>query len=55
MGVNSKYHLSQAEEIMQRRIKRRFMEQGVIMRLAETIYIEADVELKGECIPGKLA
>jgi len=50
MGVNSKYHLSQAEEIMQRRIKRRFMEQGVIMRLAETIYIEADVELKGECI-----
>ena len=50
MGVNSKYHLSQAEEIMQRRIKRRFMEQGVIMRLPETIYIEADVELKGECI-----
>jgi bifunctional UDP-N-acetylglucosamine pyrophosphorylase/glucosamine-1-phosphate N-acetyltransferase len=50
MGVNSKYHLSQAEEIMQRRIKRRFMEQGVIMRLPETIYIESDVELQGECI-----
>lgn len=49
MGVNSKYHLSQAEEIMQKRIKRRFMEQGVIMRLPDTIYIEADVELKGEC------
>ena len=50
MGVNSKYHLSQAEEIMQKRIKRSFMEQGVIMRLPDTIYIEADVEIKGECI-----
>jgi len=49
MGVNSKYHLSQAEELMQDRIKRRFMEQGVSMRLPHTIYIEADVEIKGEC------
>ena len=49
MGVNSKYHLSQAEEIMQKRIKRSFMEQGVLMRLPETIYIEADVKMSGEC------
>jgi len=49
MGVNSKYHLSQAEGLMQDRIKRRFMEQGVSMRLPHTIYIEADVEIKGEC------
>ena len=49
MGVNSKYHLSQAEEIMQKRIKRSFMEQGVLMRLPETIYIEADVHMSGEC------
>ena len=49
MGVNSKYHLSQAEELMQHRIKRRFMEKGVSMRLPQTIYIEADVEIKGEC------
>ena len=49
MGVNSKYHLSQAEEIMQKRIKRSFMEQGVLMRLPETIYIEADVQMSGEC------
>lgn len=50
MGVNSKYHLSIAEEIMQKRIKRRFMEDGVIMRLPESIYIESDVEIEGECI-----
>ena len=49
MGVNSKYHLSIAEELMQERIKRRFMEQGVSMRLPSTIYIEADVQMKGEC------
>ena len=49
MGVNSKYHLSQAEELMQERIKRRFMEQGVSMRLPQTIYIEADVKMSGEC------
>lgn len=50
MGVNSKYHLSLAEELMQERIKRRFMEQGVLMRLPSTIYIEADVEIIGESI-----
>lgn len=27
MGVNSKHHLALAEELMQERIKRRFMEQ----------------------------
>ena len=48
MGVNSKYHLSIAEEIMQKRIKRRFMEAGVTMRLPETIYIESDVVIEGE-------
>jgi len=50
MGVNSKYHLSIAEELMQKRIKQRFMEAGVSMRLPETIYIESDVEIEGECI-----
>lgn len=50
MGVNSKYHLSIAEELMQNRIKRRFMEAGVIMRLPDTIYIESDVKIEGESI-----
>ena len=50
MGVNSKYHLSIAEELMQKRIKQRFMEAGVSMRLPETIYIESDVEIEGESV-----
>ncbi len=49
-GVNSKIDLSDAEEIMQRRIKRAFMAEGVIFRLPETSYIEADVEIEGESI-----
>ena len=50
MGVNSKYHLSIAETLMQERIKKDFMEKGVLMRLPQTIYIEADVQMEGECI-----
>jgi bifunctional UDP-N-acetylglucosamine pyrophosphorylase/glucosamine-1-phosphate N-acetyltransferase len=50
MGVNSKYHLAIAEELMQNRIKRRFMEQGVIMRMPQTIYIEAGVQIEGESV-----
>lgn len=50
MGVNSKYHLSIAENLMQKRIKQRFMENGVSMRLPDTIYIERDVEIEGESI-----
>jgi bifunctional UDP-N-acetylglucosamine pyrophosphorylase/glucosamine-1-phosphate N-acetyltransferase len=48
MGVNSKVQLSQAEAIMQDRIKTRLMKDGVIMRLPETIYIEAGVIVEGE-------
>ncbi len=49
-GVNSKYDLSRAEEIMQRRIKKSFMAGGVTMRLPDTIYIDADVAIEGESI-----
>ena len=49
-GVNSKYDLSNAEEIMQHRIKKNFMMAGVIMRLPDTIYLDADVEIEGESI-----
>jgi len=49
-GVNSKKDLNDSEEIMQDRIKTRWMEKGVIMQLASTIYIEESVELEGECI-----
>ena len=49
-GVNSKYDLACAEEIMQERIKKMWMEAGVIMQLPQTIYIEEDVSFEGECV-----
>jgi bifunctional UDP-N-acetylglucosamine pyrophosphorylase/glucosamine-1-phosphate N-acetyltransferase len=49
-GVNSKYDLAMAEQIMQNRIKKKFMESGVIMRLPDTIYIDADVMIEDESI-----
>ncbi len=48
-GVNSKADLEAAEVIMQRRIKHRWMREGVTMQLADTIYIEEPVVFKGEC------
>ena len=48
-GVNSKLDLSNAEAIMQERIRNRWMNEGVIMQLPSTIYIEAGVEFEGEC------
>ncbi len=49
-GVNSKKDLSDAEVIMQERIKTSLMESGVIMQLPSTIYIEEGVTFEGECI-----
>jgi bifunctional UDP-N-acetylglucosamine pyrophosphorylase/glucosamine-1-phosphate N-acetyltransferase len=49
-GVNSKLDLAHAEEIMQRRIKTKWMRAGVSMRLPETIYIDSRATFEGECI-----
>lgn len=49
-GVNSKIDLAEAEVIMQRRIRNRWMAEGVIMQLPETIYIEEGVTFERECI-----
>ena len=49
-GVNSKIDLADAEVIMQHRIRNRWMAEGVIMQLPETIYIEEGVTFEGECI-----
>ena len=49
-GVNSKYDLSCAEVIHQNRIKKAFMDNGVTMKLPETIYIEYGVKIEGESI-----
>jgi len=49
-GVNSKADLAHAEEIMMDRIRRSWMDAGVIMQLPSTIYIEEGVRFEGECI-----
>jgi len=49
-GVNSKTDLAHAEEIMMDRIRRFWMDSGVIMQLPQTIYIEEGVRFEGECI-----
>lgn len=49
-GVNSKADLAHAEEIMMDRIRRTWMDAGVIMQLPNTVYIEEGVRFEGECI-----
>ncbi len=49
-GVNSKFDLAHAEEILQRRIKTEWMKAGITMRLPETIYIDSRATFEGECI-----
>jgi len=49
-GVNSKFDLANAEIIMQNRIKRAWMEQGVNMRLPDSIYIDCRATFEGECL-----
>lgn len=49
MGVNSKSELAQAEAIRLQTLRQRAMDQGVIMRLPESIYLEEWVEFEGEC------
>ncbi len=49
-GVNSKADLAHAEEIMMERIRKSWMDAGVIMQLPRTIYIEEGVRFEGECI-----
>lgn len=48
-GVNSKYDLSHAEEIMQDRIKKELMINGVTIRLPKTVFIEEGARFEGEC------
>jgi bifunctional UDP-N-acetylglucosamine pyrophosphorylase/glucosamine-1-phosphate N-acetyltransferase len=48
-GVNSRYDLARAEEIMQNRIKEKWMRAGVTMHLPSTIYIDSRVVFHGDC------
>lgn len=49
-GVNSKADLAHAEEIMMDRIRKTWMDAGVIMQLPQTVYIEEGVRFVGECV-----
>lgn len=49
-GVNSKNDLAASEIIMMERLRRGWMDAGVIMQLPDTIYIEEGVKFEGECI-----
>ncbi len=49
-GVNSKVDLADAEIIMQNRIKKSLMEQGVTMRFPDSIYIDCRATFEGESI-----
>ncbi|RDU54237.1 bifunctional UDP-N-acetylglucosamine diphosphorylase/glucosamine-1-phosphate N-acetyltransferase GlmU [Helicobacter sp. MIT 00-7814] len=49
MGVNSKAHLAKAQEVLLERLRVKAMENGVIMDLPHTIYLECGVEFSGEC------
>ena len=49
-GVNSKLDLSDAEEMMQQRIRTRWMKAGVTMRLPKSIYIDVRATFEGECM-----
>lgn len=49
-GVNSKNDLTNAEMIMMDRLRRAWMDAGVIMQLPETIYLEEGVKFEGECV-----
>lgn len=50
LGINTKLHLSQAEQILLERLRNRAMEQGVIMQIPDSIYIESSVCFEGECV-----
>ncbi|MGZ5208760.1 MAG: bifunctional UDP-N-acetylglucosamine diphosphorylase/glucosamine-1-phosphate N-acetyltransferase GlmU [Sulfuricurvum sp.] len=49
-GVNSKNDLAVSEMIMMNRLRRNWMDAGVIMQLPHTIYLEEGVKFEGECI-----
>ncbi|TKX32470.1 bifunctional UDP-N-acetylglucosamine diphosphorylase/glucosamine-1-phosphate N-acetyltransferase GlmU [Campylobacter aviculae] len=49
MGINDKFELSVAENLMQEKIKKHWMKQGVIFHLPHSTFIGLDVEFIGEC------
>ena len=50
MGINDKFQLSIAQNLMQDEIKKNLMKSGVLMRLPNSIYIDARAKFEGECV-----
>lgn len=48
MGINDKFALNQAEEILQNRIKKNLMLKGIRFRLASSTYIDINATFEGE-------
>lgn len=48
-GINDKAQLADAQEIMLERLRKKAMEEGVVMHLPHTIYLEKNVKFEGEC------
>lgn len=49
MGINDKFSLSIAQNLMQNEIKQNLMKNGVLMRMPETIYIDCRAKFSPEC------
>lgn len=49
MGINDKFELNIAQNLMQEKIKKHWMKQGVIFHLPQSTYIGMYVEFVGEC------
>lgn len=48
-GINDKAQLAESQEIMLQRLRKKAMQEGVIMHLPHTIYLEKNVKFEGEC------
>jgi bifunctional UDP-N-acetylglucosamine pyrophosphorylase/glucosamine-1-phosphate N-acetyltransferase len=50
LGVNSRFQLSQAEAVLLKRLRRRMMDSGVSLVMADTIYLEPGVNIENDVI-----
>lgn len=49
-GINSRLELSHAEDLLLKRLRTKWMSEGVTFQLADSIYLEADVQLAQDVV-----
>ncbi|WP_170000762.1 bifunctional UDP-N-acetylglucosamine diphosphorylase/glucosamine-1-phosphate N-acetyltransferase GlmU [Campylobacter sp. RM16189] len=49
MGINDKFQLDIAQNLMQKEIRKKWMQAGVLMRLSDTVYIDSRAKFEDEC------